>query len=80
MSDNIEQLKPTGFGQYEGVAADLLRFVVVFLHAAFEDIARSLIHQPKNKPSPLRAVPTGSDHPVGTSAAGGRMAGETSLN
>ena len=32
ISDGIEQLKPSGFGQYEGVAADLLRFTVVFLH------------------------------------------------
>ena len=46
---DIEQLKPTSFAQYEGVSADILRFTVVFLHATFETLVRSLTHQPDKK-------------------------------
>jgi hypothetical protein len=38
---DIEFLKPIGFSQYEGASADILRFVVVFLHATFEMLVRS---------------------------------------
>ena len=39
---DIPQLKPTGFLEYTGASADLLRSTTVFLHAAFEDLVRSL--------------------------------------
>jgi hypothetical protein len=35
------ELKPTGFMTYEGVNADIFRLIVVFLHAAVEDLVRS---------------------------------------
>jgi hypothetical protein len=46
MSDE-GQFKPTGFMKYEGVSADILRLIVVFLHAAVEDLVRSQL--PDNK-------------------------------
>jgi hypothetical protein len=33
-----EPLKPIGFAQSDGVRADLLRAIVVLLHASFEDL------------------------------------------
>ncbi len=48
VSSDIDQLRPTGFGQYEGAGADILRSVVVFLHATFETLLRSqIVHQRK---------------------------------
>jgi hypothetical protein len=44
---DIDQLRPIGFVQYEGAGADILRFVVVFLHATFEMLVRSQTHQNK---------------------------------
>ena len=38
-----EALKPTGIFKSEGTRADILRSIVVFLHATFEDILRSHI-------------------------------------
>jgi len=35
------QFKSTAFMHYEGVSADILRLIVVFLHAAVEDLIRS---------------------------------------
>jgi hypothetical protein len=46
---DIEFLKPTGFSQYEGASADILRFVVVFLHATFEMLVRSQTHYQDRK-------------------------------
>jgi hypothetical protein len=43
---DIPELKPTGFLTHTGVAADLLRSSTVFLHAAFEDLVRSLSGRP----------------------------------
>jgi hypothetical protein len=40
MSDEGE-FKATGFMTYEGVSADILRLLVVFLHASVEDLVRS---------------------------------------
>jgi hypothetical protein len=40
---DIAQLKPTGFVQSEGPRAEILRAVVVFLHATFEDVLRSRV-------------------------------------
>jgi hypothetical protein len=42
------QFKPTGFMQYEGVSADIFRLIVVFLHAAVEDLVRSQLPGNKN--------------------------------
>jgi hypothetical protein len=42
------QFKPTGFMQYEGVSADIFRLIVVFLHAAVEDLVRSQLPRNKN--------------------------------
>jgi hypothetical protein len=42
------QFKPTGFMQYEGVSADIFRLIVVFLHAAVEDLVRSRLPGNKN--------------------------------
>lgn len=41
----IEPLKPNGLFQSDGVRADILRTIVVFLHASFEDVLRS--HLPR---------------------------------
>jgi len=40
------KLDRTVTGQYQGASADILRFVVVFLHATFEDVLRT--HIPKS--------------------------------
>jgi hypothetical protein len=37
------QFKPVGFWTYDGVAADVYRMIVVFLHAATEDLIRSFL-------------------------------------
>ena len=42
------EFKPTGFMQYEGVAADIFRLIVVFLHATVEDLVRSQLPGNKN--------------------------------
>jgi phosphoglycolate phosphatase-like HAD superfamily hydrolase len=49
LNSDVEQLQPTGFAQYEGTAADIFRFVTVFLHATFETLVRSQTHQPNKK-------------------------------
>ena len=49
LSGEIEVLKPIGFAEYEGASADILRFSVVFLHATFEMLVRSLTQQPDKK-------------------------------
>lgn len=41
-----EALKPTGIFRSEGARADILRFIVVFLHATFEVVLRSLLPNP----------------------------------
>jgi hypothetical protein len=38
---DIEQLKPTALFRSEGPRADILRAIVVFLHATFEDVLRT---------------------------------------
>ncbi len=43
---DIPQLKPTGLFQSEGARADILRAIVVFLPATFEDLLRSYIPKP----------------------------------
>jgi hypothetical protein len=45
----VDQLKPTGFAQYEGVSADILRVAVVFLHVTFETLVRSQARQPNKR-------------------------------
>jgi len=40
-----DPLKPKGLFQSDGVRADILRTIVVFLHASFEDVLRS--HLPR---------------------------------
>jgi len=45
---DIAELKPTGFGRSEGPRAEILRALVVFLHATFEDVLRSRV-RPYNK-------------------------------
>ena len=45
---DIALLKPTGFVQSEGPRAEILRAIVVFLHATFEDVLRSRA-RPYNK-------------------------------
>jgi hypothetical protein len=39
---DVDVLKPTGLFRSEGLRADLLRAIVVFLHATFEDLLRSM--------------------------------------
>jgi hypothetical protein len=46
MSDE-GQFKSTAFMHFEGVGADILRLIIVFLHAAVEDLIRSQL--PRNK-------------------------------
>jgi hypothetical protein len=46
---DIDSLRPTGLFQSEGVRADILRTIVVFLHATFEDVLRSMARQPNKK-------------------------------
>ena len=48
---DIDSLRPTGLFQSEGVRADILRTIVVFLHATFEDVLRSIARQPNKKMS-----------------------------
>jgi hypothetical protein len=38
---DIASLRPTGAFKSEGPRADILRAIVVFLHATFEDVLRS---------------------------------------
>jgi hypothetical protein len=49
------QFKPTSFMQYEGVAADIFRLVIVFLHATVEDLVRSQL--PGNKKFSFQSGP-----------------------
>jgi hypothetical protein len=49
MFADIDQLRPTGLFQTGGVRADLLRAIVVFLHATFEDLLRSHVPKPDKK-------------------------------
>ena len=49
------QFKPTGFMRYEGVSADIFRLIVVFLHAAVEDLVRSQL--PGNKKFSFQSGP-----------------------
>jgi hypothetical protein len=39
------ELKPSAILQSDGVRADILRAIVVFLHATFEEVVRSRIPQ-----------------------------------
>jgi hypothetical protein len=48
LHSGVEGIKPTGLFRSEGVRADMLRAVVVFLHAAVEDFVRSHLSR-KNK-------------------------------
>ena len=41
INSGIDQLKPKGLAQSDGPRADILRAIVVFLHATFEDVLRS---------------------------------------
>lgn len=43
---DLDQLRPTGPFQSEGIRADILRAIVVFLHATFEDVLRSQVPKP----------------------------------
>jgi hypothetical protein len=44
---NVDELRPPGlFEQSDGVRGDILRAIVVFLHATFEDVLRSYIPKP----------------------------------
>jgi hypothetical protein len=45
--NSTEALKPTGMLQSEGARADILRSIVVFLHATFEDFVRGHIRNPR---------------------------------
>jgi hypothetical protein len=54
MSDK-GQFKSTAFMHYEGVSADILRLIVVFLHATVEDLIRSQL--PGNKTFSLQSGP-----------------------
>lgn len=47
--NSTEALKPAGLMQSEGTRADILRSIVVFLHATFEDFVRSHIRNPKKQ-------------------------------
>jgi len=47
--NSTEALMPTGLLQSEGARADILRSIVVFLHATFEDFVRSHIRSPKKQ-------------------------------
>jgi hypothetical protein len=49
------QFKSTAFMHYEGVSADILRLIVVFLHAAVEDFIRSQL--PGNKKFSFQSGP-----------------------
>jgi hypothetical protein len=49
------EFKPTPFMQYEGVAADIFRLIVVFLHATVEDLVRSQL--PGNKKVSFQSGP-----------------------
>jgi hypothetical protein len=44
--NSTEALKTTGLFRSEGARADILRSIVVFLHATFEDVLRSHIRKP----------------------------------
>ena len=46
LHSGAENLTPTGFLRSEGVRADILRAVLVFLHAAIEDFVRSHLPRP----------------------------------
>jgi hypothetical protein len=49
-SDTLETLKPaTAFGNSEGARADILRSIVVFLHATFEVVLRSQVPKPNRR-------------------------------
>jgi hypothetical protein len=41
INSGIDRLKPKGFAESDGPRADILRAIVVFLHATFEDVLRS---------------------------------------
>src|ERR1700693_564234 len=44
-----EALKPTGIFRSEGPRADILRSIVVFLHATFEVVLRSHVPRPDKR-------------------------------
>jgi hypothetical protein len=46
INSGVPGLDQTGFVRSEGVRADLLRAVVVFLHASIEDFVRSHLRKP----------------------------------
>jgi hypothetical protein len=46
LHSDVESLKQTGLFRSEGVRADILRAVVVFLHAAVEDFIRAHLPRP----------------------------------
>jgi hypothetical protein len=46
---DLEQLKPVEPFKSDGVRADILRAIVVFLHATFEDVIHSHLPNTKNK-------------------------------
>jgi hypothetical protein len=51
LHSGVAGLEQTGLFRSEGVRADLLRAVVVFLHASFEDFVRSHFRKPNKKVS-----------------------------
>jgi hypothetical protein len=48
---NIDSLRPSEPFRSEGARADILRTIVVFLHATFEDLLRTRARQPNKKMS-----------------------------
>src|ERR1700676_3786761 len=46
---DVDALGPTGLFRSEGPRADILRAIVVFLHATFEDAVRSQVRQNNKK-------------------------------
>jgi hypothetical protein len=51
LHSDIAEMKRTGLFRSEGVRADLLRTLVVFLHASLEDFVRSHLRKPNKKVS-----------------------------
>jgi hypothetical protein len=46
---DFDSLRPKGVFQSDGIRADILRSIVVFLHATFEDVLRSHVPKPNKK-------------------------------
>ena len=46
LCSDFDQVKPTGLFKSSGTRADILRAIVVFLHATFEDVLRSQLPKP----------------------------------